>query len=386
MRCLAPLQGPRLADSVHAVAGGPLFLPSEYEPNEPRAKRKKRHKTRHFPRRAEDFLLSILSFPRFRLFLLGLALNGEADVARLVFIGTEEYSREMLAETVRLGAEVVASFSLTREWAAKFPEWRDVGEFARGAGIEHHDVGSIRSPEVLARLRQIKPDALLVMGIPQLLAPEMIAAARLGAVATHPSLLPRNRGPSAIPWHLLRGEAEGGLSAFPIGKGLDDGPLLDQRRFPITLTDNARKVYDRVIAAGRNMLPGMLKAIESGDLSGEPQEERLATYVPKRLPDGRIDWMLNSRRIYDLIRALADPYGGAFAWLSNRRMIIREAGFSHEPIVARPGEVVKIRDLGVEIVTGAGIVVLRKVQLGDAVEPACEVFERERIPVGSVLP
>ena len=52
-------------------------------------------------------------------------------MARVAFIGTEEFSLAMLEETVRLGAEVVASFSLTREWAAMFPEWRDLGETAR---------------------------------------------------------------------------------------------------------------------------------------------------------------------------------------------------------------------------------------------------------------
>ena len=307
-------------------------------------------------------------------------------MARVVFIGTEEFSLAMLEETVRLGAEVVASFSLTREWAAAFPEWRDFGDVAALLGVEHHAVGSIRAPEVLGRLKELRPDALLVMGIPQLLTPEMIASARLGAIATHPSLLPRNRGLHAIPWHLLRDEPEGGLSVFPIGAGMDDGPILDRRRFRIALTDDARKLYDRVTAAGREMLPGVLGMIDRGRIDAEPQEERLATYLPKRLPDRRIDWMCNARRIYDLVRALTDPYGGAFGWLGNRRMTVWEAGFSHEPIVARPGEIVKMTERGVEVATGAGLIVLRRVQVGEAIQPALDVFERERIHVGAVLP
>ena len=301
-------------------------------------------------------------------------------------MGTEEFSREMLAEAARLGADVVASFSLRREWAAKFPEWRDTSDVARAHAIEHHEVASIRSPEVLARLEALKPDALLVMGLPQLITPAMLATARLGAVATHPSVLPRNRGLNAVPWHLLHGETEGGLSIFPISKGLDDGPILAQRRFPITLADNARKLYDRVIAAGRELLPVALDAIETGRLAGAPQDERLATYLPKHLPDRRIDWMLNARRIYDLVRAMTVPYAGAYAWLGNRRMIVWDAGFSHEPVVARPGEIVKITPRGVEVVTGAGIVVLRHIQLGETIEPADEVFDRERMHIGAVLP
>ena len=133
------------------------------------------------------------------------------------------------------------------------------------------------------------------------------------------------------------------------------------------------------------MLPGVLAMIDARTHRGRAAEGAEATYLPKRLPDRRIDWMQNARRIYDLVRALTDPYGGAFGWLGNRRMIVWDAGFSHEPIVARPGEVVKMTDRGVEVATGAGLVVLRRVQVGEAIEPAVDVFERERIRVGAVL-
>jgi methionyl-tRNA formyltransferase len=307
-------------------------------------------------------------------------------VTKVVFFGTEEFSREMLAEAARLGANVVAAFSLTREWSARFPEWRDIGETARSLRIEHREGASIREPAVLARLGELAPDAFLVMGLPQLLTREMIASARLGAIAAHMSILPRNRGLNAVPWHLLHGETEGGVSFFPITERMDDGPLIDQRRFRISLTDTSRKLYDRCIAAGREMLPGALAMIDAGKVKGRPQDESKATWLPRRLPDRRIDWMRNARRTYDLVRAFADPYGGAFAWLGNRRMTVWEAGFSHEPIVARPGEVVKMTDRGVEIATGAGLVVLRSVQVGDEPEHAVDVFERERISLGHVLP
>lgn len=314
--------------------------------------------------------------------------------ARVVFIGTEEFSREMLVECARLGANVVATFSLTRDWQARFPEWRDLGEVTRAHGIPHHPVASICAPEVLEQVRGLRPDALLVMGFPQLLPPEMLAAAPLGAIATHMSALPRNRGLNAVPWHILLGETAGGVSVFPIGQAVDDGPLIAQRVFRITLGDNARRIYDRVIAVGREMLPDVLATIDRGRIDATAQNEKDATWLPKRLPARRIDWMQNARRIYDLVRAMTDPYGGAFCWMGTRRLVVWDAGFSHEPIVARPGEVVKITDRGVEVATGAGLVVLRKVQVGDpsvpigAGEPedAVDVFEREAVRLGHVLP
>jgi len=94
----------------------------------------------------------------------------------------------------------------------------------------------------------------------------------------------------------------------------------------------------------------------------------------------RIDWKLNARKIYDLARS-----SPAYCFVGARKVIVAELGFSHEPVEGRPGEIVRVTPLGVEVATGAGLVVLRKVCAEGSTESAATVFERDGIGVGAVL-
>ena len=95
----------------------------------------------------------------------------------------------------------------------------------------------------------------------------------------------------------------------------------------------------------------------------------------------RIDWKLNARKIYDL----AGSSGEVYFYLGAEKCIVEEVGFSHEPVEGNPGEVVKITPLGVEVVTGAGLIVLRKLRTTGDVENAPDLFTTAGFEVGAVL-
>lgn len=305
---------------------------------------------------------------------------------RIVFIGTTDFAWHMLDEVLKEDANVCAVYAIAREHAGGVSDWRDLGELTRTRGIEYHEVRSVGDAQHLAHLRALKPDAILAMGIPDLPPAELIAVPRLGTIGSHPSLLPRNRGPRAIPAHILAGETAGGLTFYLMDDTAYGGPVITQKRFRITLTDNARTLYDRTIAAGREMIAELLPMLKRGRLETTPQDEARATLLPE-VPDAqpRIDWKQNARRIYDVVRAMTHPFVGAFCYLGSDKLIVWEAGFSHEPVEARAGEVVRISDRGVEVASGAGLIVLRTVQTGDETEHALDVFERAGAQLGTVL-
>jgi len=305
---------------------------------------------------------------------------------RAVFVGTVEFSWHMLDELLRNDAEVLAVYSVAREHAGGISDWRDLRDLTDARGIEHHEVGKIATEENIERIGEVRPDVVFVMGISQLLPTQLLAMARVGTIGSHPALLPRNRGRAAIPWHILNGETEGGLTFFLIGEGVDDGPIVTQRSFRISLRDTAGTLYGKIIAAGREMMSEVVAMLANGALLTRPQDEAKATMLPRRRPeDGRIDWKQNGRKVYDLVRATTAPYPGAFCYLGGKKLIIWEAGFSHEPVGAEPGEIVRISDRGVEVAAGAGLVVLRTVQIDDEKEHAFDVFSRNDIDLGAIL-
>jgi methionyl-tRNA formyltransferase len=69
-----------------------------------------------------------------------------------------------------------------------------------------------------------------------------------------------------------------------------------------------------------------LPSLEQGTAVYSPQPPGQKSYYPKRTPDdGGIDWNETSGQIHRLVRAVAPPYPGAFAFVNGTRIIVRRA-------------------------------------------------------------
>jgi methionyl-tRNA formyltransferase len=78
-------------------------------------------------------------------------------------------------------------------------------------------------------------------------------------------------------------------------------------------------VYDKVAESNREMVLSLLRKLEFGERPGQPQQEPDEAVLPRRRPqDGVIDWNSSSEEIYNLVRALARPYPGAYAFLNDQ--------------------------------------------------------------------
>ena len=77
-----------------------------------------------------------------------------------------------------------------------------------------------------------QPD-LLFMSVEydRIIKPALFASSRLYNV--HFSLLPKYRGCNTAVWPILNGEAEHGVTLHEIDAGIDSGPIVAQRSFPI---------------------------------------------------------------------------------------------------------------------------------------------------------
>ena len=112
----------------------------------------------------------------------------------------------------------------------------------------------------------------------------------LGIINTHPSLLPRYRGPNPIAWTVRNGDRELGFSVHRMDARFDTGPLLAQGATPIDDVDDASEVFERMFTLLGSLLPGALTRVENGD-PGDPQQDGQATYADFFEPEYlEIDW------------------------------------------------------------------------------------------------
>jgi methionyl-tRNA formyltransferase len=135
------------------------------------------------------------------------------------------------------------------------------------------------------------------------------------------------------------------------------------------------------------VLAGAVARRLQGD-EGQPQDESRATYACTRLPaDGEIDWSATTDATDRLVRALTDPFPGAFSWLGVRRLVIRRAEPVREPRYEGrvPGRVVRVdRSAGVvDVLTGDGALRLHEVALDGATpQRAADVITSVRQTLG----
>ena len=166
--------------------------------------------------------------------------------------------------------------------------------------------------EDAARLAAVQADALVVAAYGQILPPAVLQAARHGAWNIHASLLPRWRGAAPIQRALLAGDDETGISIMQMDAGLDTGPMLAQRRVPITSRDDAASLHDKLAALGAEMMAAALVDIEAGRAQPQPQPSDGATYarkIDKR--EALIDWQRPACDIERTVRAFSPSPGAS---------------------------------------------------------------------------
>lgn len=154
-------------------------------------------------------------------------------------------------------------------------------------------------------------DALVVAAYGQILRPDTLYAAPLGAWNVHASLLPAYRGAAPIERAIIAGEKETGVSIMRMDEGLDTGPVALQYRTPITL-DMTGGELTQVLAklGGKAVVEGMSK-LEENSLTLSEQDSLNATYAAKLEDEERvIRWDETVEKVHDLIRALT-PHIGA---------------------------------------------------------------------------
>ncbi|MDH5339230.1 MAG: formyltransferase [Rubrivivax sp.] len=198
------------------------------------------------------------------------------------------------------------------------------------------------SPEALCQaVAQAQPQMIFSFYYRAMLPVAVLALAPRGAFNMHGSLLPQFRGRAPTNWAVLMGATETGATLHEMVARPDAGPIVDQAAVPILPDDTARQVFDKVTVAAEQVLWRSLPGLLAGTAPRHPNDIAGGSYFSGRKPeDGRIDWQQPAARVYNLIRAVAPPYPGAFTELGGHRLVLAAARRRARPALpasAAPG-------------------------------------------------
>lgn len=257
--------------------------------------------------------------------------SGSADRPRVGFATCVQLGLECLEELRDCGAQLDLVLTLPDDRARQKSGRIYLDAFCGRHGIELCKIGGINLPETVAALRDRRLDWVFVIGWSEIVRADTLSAAGKGMVGMHPTLLPLGRGRASIPWAILKGLAETGVTAFVLDEGVDSGPILAQERIPIAEREDATSLYGKVSLAHRHLIRRLWPGLVSDTLRAVPQDESKAEYWPGRKPaDGRLAPSMSVRDVDRLVRATTRPYPGAFIEQGGEVLILWKGSVSDE--------------------------------------------------------
>jgi methionyl-tRNA formyltransferase len=204
---------------------------------------------------------------------------------RLVFLGSGEFGLPTLKWLLgpESGHFVAAVVSQPDRPAGRHRELTPtpIAAYAQQQGVLTFKSDDVNTPEFIAQIDELKPDAAVVIAFGQKLSPPLIGALGKLAVNLHASLLPKFRGAAPINWAMINGEKVTGVTVISLAQRMDAGLVYARAETPIDPLETAGELHDRLATLGPELIEKLLADLERGELRGEPQDEAGATKAPK---------------------------------------------------------------------------------------------------------
>ena len=246
----------------------------------------------------------------------------------LVFCGTPQFAVPALGKIIEAGHSV--HLVLTQPDRPKGRGLELVASPVKQAALHHnlpvYQPEKIKNNEELQRrLREIAPEAIIVVGYGRIIPKWMLDLPRYGNINLHASLLPKYRGAAPIQWAIAQGEKVTGVTTMRLDEGLDTGDILLQQELAIGDDDTSETLAPRLAAIGANLLVETLRQLQARTLTPQRQNHAEATLAPiLTKEDGRIDFRRTAHEIYNRLRGF-QPWPGAFTTFRGKMLGVTAA-------------------------------------------------------------
>ncbi len=197
-------------------------------------------------------------------------------------------------------------------------------------------------------------DIGISMGWQRLIPVSVLSKFKYGIYGFHGNCgyLPFGRGRSPLNWSIILGDTRFNLNLFRYDEKADSPNVFATEMFSITPHDDIRTAQYKNMICSKNLIRKLLKAYETGTVAISTDSKDFDSWYQKRTAvDGKVNFHARTREIYNLVRGVAAPFPGAFAYVNeeqeSHKITIWEAHPFDEMIdfsAYAPGEVIDIFD------------------------------------------
>ena len=174
------------------------------------------------------------------------------------------------------------------------------------------------------KLIELESNFFFINSYSMILGQDLLQIPRIQALNIHYSLLPKNRGSNPIQWGIIKGDKYAGVTLHEVNKGIDTGPIIDQRKTPIFFQDTWLTISQRIDSLAKELISAYLTNDLHEKISSVSQKSVFEKNKRRSPNDGKIEWTMPVIDIYNLIRSLVSPLPGAFYIDGKKKVIIHE--------------------------------------------------------------
>ncbi len=238
---------------------------------------------------------------------------------RILFMGTPEFAVGILDTIIKNNYEVVGVITAADKPAGRGQKikYSAVKEYALENNLNLLQPTNLKDEGFLAELKSLNANLQVVVAFRML--PEVVwKMPSLGTFNLHASLLPNYRGAAPINWAIINGETKTGVTTFFIDDKIDTGAMILSKETPISFTESAGELHDRLMAIGSEAVVETLALIEKGNVVTTIQTDSsdIKTAYKLNKDNCKIDFSKSGVEIYNLIRGLS-PYPSAWCFFKD---------------------------------------------------------------------
>ncbi len=284
---------------------------------------------------------------------------------RIIFAGTPDFAARHLSALLDAKLNVVGVYTQPDRPAGRGNKLTasPVKELALAHEIPVFQPENFKSVEAQAELATLNADLMIVVAYGLLLPKVVLDTPRLGCINVHGSLLPKWRGAAPIQRSIWAGDAETGVTIMQMDIGLDTGDMLHKVVCPIVVEETSASLYEKLAELGPSGLLETVTQLANGTAIAEKQDDALATYAHKlSKEEALIDWAKPASFIERCVRSF-NPWPVAYFVVNDMNIKVWQSEVIRTSNATTPGPLIEASKAGLDIMTGAGVLRIKQLQL-----------------------
>ena len=188
---------------------------------------------------------------------------------------------------------------------------KKVENYLKRKKVPFTKISNLKNKILEKNLKQI--DLGISCGFSLIFDEKILKKIKYGIINCHAGKVPEYRGGSPLNWQLINNEKKFGISVLKIKKGIDNGEIIEQKKFPIKKNYNIDTLHKIANLNFPKMIKKSLKKIESGKKFIKQNEKKAKLWPQRSWVDSLFNPVKKTNfQIIKIIYACRKPYEAFF--------------------------------------------------------------------------